>query len=184
MPDGARDLRSRRRLHSVVFADPEKALTAVGALRQAGFRIHDVHTPFPVHGMAEAMGLPETRLSYATLLGACVGLASAWAIQVWTHAFDWPLVIGGKDNLALPALVPVAFELAVLFAAFATVAALIVRRRLLPRSAPEHQPRPDVTDDRFVVLVEESDAAFSPAVFQRVTHALAPEEVVLGWRTY
>ena len=94
----------------------------------------DVHTPYPVHGMDEALGLPDTRLGLATLAGGLLGAGVAF-FQFWTHVVDWPLVIGGKSPLALPAQVPVSFELTVLFAAFATVGTFLARRRLFPRIA-------------------------------------------------
>lgn len=175
---------NRRRLHSVVFRDPQRAKHAVARLRAEGFTIHDVHTPFPVHGMEEAMGLPPTRLAWSTLAGGAAGVGLALSFQIWSHTSDWPLMIGGKDLLALPALVPVTFELGVLLAAFATVGTLLFRSRLFPRGDAPAQPRRDVSDDRFVVLVEEADARFSPARFESVTADLGPDEETRVWRTY
>ena len=125
---------SRRRIHTMAFDDPSRALAAVRALRADGFEVDDVHTPYAVHGMDEALGLPETRLGLATLAGGLLGAGVAFGFQFWTHAVDWPLVIGGKSPLALPAQVPVSFELTILFAAFATVGTFLARRRLFPRA--------------------------------------------------
>ena len=175
---------SRRRIHTLAFDDPSSALAAVRALRADGFEVDDVHTPYAVHGMDEALGLPETRLGLATLAGGLLGAGVAFGFQFWTHAVDWPLVIGGKTPLALPAQVPVSFELTVLFAALFTVFGLLARRRLFPRidGRPADQPHPRVTDDRFAVVVVERDGSFDPGRFARLCAALRPVEVVEDWR--
>lgn len=175
----------RMRQHLLVFDDPDKTLSAVKALRRAGYEVADVYTPFAVHGMCEALGLPETRLPYATFAGGTIGLGLGLALQIWTHTVDWPLDIGGKSNLAMPALVPVIFELVVLLAAFATVGALLVRGRLRPslgRGMPARQPLAAVTDDRFVVAVLERDASFSSEAFARVCNRLRPAEILRSRR--
>lgn len=174
----------RQSYHVLLFDDPERTVDAVRALRGRGFEVADVHSPFPVHGLDEALGLPPTRISRATLVGALVGLTVAGTFQVWSHTRGWPLLIGGKSNLAIPALIPVGFELTILFAAFATVGTLLVRSRLFPRagSAPASQPDLRATDDRFAVVVCERDGGFSAAGFREACAELAPVEVRMGWR--
>lgn len=175
---------TRRRVHALSFGDPHRTLEAVRRLRAEGFEVFDVHSPFLVHGMAEALDLAPSRLGWATFVGGLIGGTVAFGFQVWTHAIDWPLLIGGKSPLALPAQVPVSFELTVLFAAFATVGGLLASRRLFPRVGrrPASQPHPAVTDDRFVVLVVERDAGFSPARFGELVRLLGPMDVSEGWR--
>ena len=102
-----------KRYHAIVFDCPEQTLTGVRELRKAGFIVDDVHTPFPIHGMPEAMGLRDTRLAYGPLVGGIVGLAFAIWLQIWTHSVNWPINIGGKSMTAIPAIIPVSFELTV-----------------------------------------------------------------------
>lgn len=175
----------RMRQHWLVFDDPENCLSAVRVLRAQGYRIADVHSPFPVHGIEEALGWRETRLPWATFIGGSIGLAIAAALQLWVHMVDWPLNIGGKSLAAIPALVPVAFELIVLVAAFATVGALLFRGRLFPTTKgerPAAQPIDTVTDDAFVIRVVQGDASFSEPDFERVCRRLRPNEVLLDRR--
>ena len=176
----------RLAIHALVFEDPEHTLAAVRALRGEGFIVPDVHSPFPVHGMEEALGLRPSRLALATLVGGVMGGSLKLFFQSWVHIYDWPMNIGGKSPFSLPALVPITFEITVLIAAFFTLGALFVRRRLYPRLRSEAvptQPSPRATDDRFVVLVEERDAGFAPDRFRRLCATLAPVEVVMPWRT-
>ncbi len=176
----------RGRVHMLVFDEPEATLGAVRRLRGEGFDVADVHSPFPLHGAEEALSLRPTRIALATLLGGLAGGLGKLLFQGWVHVVDWPMNIGGKPDTALPALVPVTFELTVLVAAFATLGTLFLRRRLFPRLVPApapRQPHPRVTDDRFAVLVVERDGSFAPDRFRDLCQALRPVEVVEDWRT-
>lgn len=176
-------MHSSTRLHAVVFDDPDGALAAARALRSDGFDVADAHTPYAVHGMDEALGQPETRLPWATLIGGIMGGLVALALQIWTHAIDWPLNIGGKSNIAWPALIPVAFELVILFAAFATVGSLFAAVKLWPRwRVPKTQPHRLVTDNRFVLVVAERDASFAMPRFRKACAQLGAQEVIEGWQ--
>ena len=172
------------RLHAVFYDDPETALAAVHAFHAEGFRVEDVHTPYPVHGMAEAIGLSPTRIPYATLAGAVTGVAIAIGFQVWSHAFDWPLLIGGKDFFALPALAPVTFELGVLIASFATVGSLALLARFRPLASGRKQPCLSVTDDRFVLIVDECDASFAPKRFRDLVQESGSVRLIEAWKVY
>lgn len=171
----------RMRQHWLVFDDPEVCLAAVRTLRGEGYRIEDVHSPFPLHGIEQALGWRETRLPWATFVGGAIGLALAGLMQLWIHMVDWPLNIGGKSLHAIPALVPVAFELIVLFAAFATVGALLFKGGLRPTTKgerPATQPLDGVSDSTFVVRVVEGDGTFSRSDFDLICERLGPNKVL------
>jgi hypothetical protein len=143
------------------FADADSLLRAVPPLREACFRIHDAFSPFPVHGLDEAMAVRRTRLPVVTLVMGLCGLSLAIALQVYTNVIDWPLNVGGKpDNSAL-AFVPISFELTVLLGGLGTVGAFFLRARLYPGKKP-WLPAAGVTDDRFALVLRrpegESDA--------------------------
>jgi hypothetical protein len=146
----------------VVVAEFESAprlLAAVAHAREGGHEVLDVRTPFPVHGLDDAMGLRPSRLPWICFAAGMAGLLGGVALQVWTSAFDWPLNVGGKPFASLPAFVPVAFELVILFAGLATFFALVVLlRRRRPPGATIDVPR--ATDDRFALLVAGRDARF------------------------
>lgn len=142
-----------------IFTDELDLLGATRACRKAGFRIEDAFTPFAVHGLDEAMGLRPSRLTWVAFLAGLSGFGLMLYFEGWTSAVDWPLVIGGKAPLALPAFIPVAFEAMVLTAGLVTVAALFWRARLRPGKVPKLID-PRVTDDRFALVLIEYDAAF------------------------
>jgi hypothetical protein len=80
-------------------------------VRKAGYKIHDVYTPFPVHGLDHAMGLRETSLHTAGFIYAITGTTTALTFMSWVFTKDWPMDIGGKPHFALPAWIPITFEL-------------------------------------------------------------------------
>jgi hypothetical protein len=143
------------------FADADTLLRAVGPLREACFRVHDVFSPFPVHGLDQAMRLRRTRLPLVTLAAGLSGLALAIALQAYTNLVDWPMNVGGKPTNSALAFVPICFELTVLLGGLGTVAAFLLRARLFPGKQPP-LPIPGVTDDRLALVLrrpdDESDA--------------------------
>ncbi len=167
----------RKSAHNVIFDSPDRALRAVTRLRAEGFQVAEVYSPFPIHGLDEALGRRETHLPWATFAGGLLGMATGIFLTLWTHVVSWPLNIGGKTNSAVPAAIPIIFELTVLFAAFATVFALFARSRLYPRRKGDQAPglpSPRVTDDHFVVQVLEADASFAPERFAELCTELGP----------
>src|SRR5881394_3363897 len=141
------------------FADPDALLRAVLALRRERFRIYDVFSPHPVHGIDDALGLRRTRLPFVTLAAGLVGLSFAMAFQFYTNVLDWPVDVGGKPNNSTLAFIPICFELTVLAGGLATVLALFVRARLYPGKR-ERLAAPGVTNDTFALAVRRSDDVF------------------------
>jgi hypothetical protein len=160
-----------RRFFLSAFTREEDVLAAVRTLRREGYVIADIHAPYPVHGLDRAAGLPPSRLGWVCGAAGLLGAGSMLWFQTWTSAVSWPLDIGGKPFNSLPAFVPVVFEMGVLLAGLTTVAAFLLRSRLRPGKRPARD-LPGVTDDRFVVIVEETDAAFDPVHVRRLCAGL------------
>ena len=152
------DRADTKRLLLGTFDGEETLLQACRAARERNLGIFDTYTPYAVHGLDEAMGLKRTRLTRVCFFAGLAGAALAIGFQVWASAVDWPVNIGGKSHSALPALVPITFEMMVLFAALGTVLAFFVRVRLWPGRQPD-LPTAGITDDRFVLALEGGAAA-------------------------
>jgi Protein of unknown function (DUF3341) len=99
------------------FNNADKVTAAAKSIHAAGYTKFDIFTPYPVHGLDKAMGIPKTSVPKFALGGALIGLASAFALQYWTGAIDYKLNIGGKPLFAPHFGVPVFFELTVLCSA-------------------------------------------------------------------
>jgi hypothetical protein len=170
------------RYHVLVLDDADRTIDTVRRLRRDGFDLHDVYTPFAVHELDVEMGLAPTRLPWMTLIGGTLGVTLGLGFQAWTATASWPLNIGGKSDLALPALAPVPFESGVLLAALFSVAALFVASRLFPRGRPPSQPIAAVTDDRFAIVVREADAAFDPVKLAGVASEVGADPFIESWK--
>ncbi|MEA2600335.1 MAG: hypothetical protein QOF89_1327 [Acidobacteriota bacterium] len=138
------------------FTGETELLAAVRAARAGGFRIHDVFTPYAVHGLDEALEAPRSRLPWATLAGGLAGLAAAVGLQVWAAVVDWPLDVGGKPANSALAFLPISFELTILLGGLATAAAFFWRSGLGRRLDPRLMA-PDVTDDTLVLALALDD---------------------------
>ncbi len=161
-----------------VFEREEDILGATDAARREGLAILDVYTPYAVHGLDKAMGLQPSRLPWVCFLLGLAGATFKVWFEYWTTAVSWPLNVGGKPWNSWPAFVPVTFEVMVLFAGVSTVVAFFLVAGLRPwRKAVLIHPR--VTDDRFVLLIDQRDASFDLRAVRRLLerhHAVAIEE--------
>ncbi len=158
------------------FEHEDDLLAATVSARQQGLSIVDAFTPFAVHGLDKAMGLRPSRLTWVCFWGGMTGAVGMLWFEHWTAASSWAIDVGGKPWNALPSDVPVAFEAAVLLAGFGSVFALFAVSRLYPGKHVDLQMiRPGVTDDRFVLVIDETDAGFD---FHRVKELMCAAHAV------
>ncbi len=138
------------------FKDERDLLRSVRAVRQGGWSIIEAFTPYAVHGLDEAMGWRRSRLSAVCFVCGVVGVSLALVFQFWSTTRSWAVNVGGQPWNSLPAFVPVTFEAMVLFAGLGVVLALLIRCRLYP-GKKALLPLAAVTNDRFVLVIEEPD---------------------------
>jgi hypothetical protein len=140
-------------------------LRAAEKVRDAGYRKWDCHTPFPVHGLDDAMGLKASPVPYFTItagfLGVAVGLAMTGGLSVW----HYPIRVGGKALFSWQAYVPIYFELFVLLAALATMGSMLMLCRLGRWHSPLHDSNvmKEVTTERFAIVLDASDERYTEA---------------------
>jgi hypothetical protein len=153
-------------LHGVLadFSSPEKLLHAVKAARAQGYTKMEAYTPFPIHGIDDAMGAPQSKLGYISVCFGVLGMSAALLMIWWMGAVSYPLVIGGKPLFALEFSIPITFELTVLFSAFATVFGMFGLNKLPQLYHPvfNYQHFKGATDDRFLLVIEATDTHFEP----------------------
>ncbi|MBI2969014.1 MAG: DUF3341 domain-containing protein [Bacteroidetes bacterium] len=141
-----------------IYDDEERLIRAVKKIRKGGIAIHEVYTPFPVHGLREALGLPRTRMAIVSFLCSSTGVFLAlWGIW-YMMIYDWPMNIGGKPSFSflenLPSFVPPLFEAMVFSAAHGMVLIFLLRSWILPGVTPKN-PDPRTTADKFLVEIIE-----------------------------
>jgi len=136
-----------------IFDDEDVLVHSVEHIRHEGVKIHEVFTPFPVHGLDRALGYERSRIDIVAFLfgtlGLCLGITMIFSMM----GLDWPMNIGGKPNAAPPIFIPVSFECTVLLTAYGMTLTFFVVAKLLPGLTPKmFDPRS--TDDKFVVAIE------------------------------
>ena len=112
------------------FPTPDALVKATNEMRLKGFQGMDTYSPYPLHGGSEALGLPPSRVPFIALGGGITGVCTALAMQTYMNTIDYPLNVGGRPLLSLPAWVPITFELGVLLAAFGIFFGLLGLSRL------------------------------------------------------
>lgn len=150
---------STKAIHAI-YDDDEVLVSAAKKLHAAGIKVKEVFTPFPVHGLPEALHYPRTRLAIAAFIYGCTGLALGCLMMWYMNIFDWPQDIGGKPNWTfyhnVPAFIPPLFESAVFSAAHLMYWTLLFRSWIFPGVKPKN-PDPRTTDDKFLVWIETND---------------------------
>ncbi|MCC6166550.1 MAG: DUF3341 domain-containing protein [Caldilineaceae bacterium] len=147
---------------------------------QAGYRRISAYSPFPVEGLADAIGLRPTRLPYLVLIGGIAGGLGGYALQYYAAAIDYPLNIGGRPLNSWPAFIVVTFEMTILGAALVAALGMLLRNGLpQPYHAVFNAPRFHLaSQDRFFLCVEARDPNFDLAQTRQFLEGLGASEVV------
>jgi len=103
------------------YADEDALLEAAKHVRSLGYQRVEAYSPFPIHGLAQALGIRGVRLPRIVLIGGITGCVVALGMQWYSAVIDYPLNVGGRPYASWPSFMPIAFELTILFAGFAAV---------------------------------------------------------------
>ena len=145
------------------FSDPGALVHAVEGLRERGYTQLDTFTPFPIHGMDRAMGLPVSKLGFMVFVGGVTGGALGALMQWWMSDYDYAINISNKPLFAWESSIPIIFELTILFSALTAVGGMLalngLPRPYNPLFNSERFGR--ATDDGFFLHVSVRDGAFS-----------------------
>src|SRR6202140_3623026 len=171
----------RSHIYGVVaeFETAEELIAAAEKTRLAGYRRFEAYSPFPIEGLAEAIGLKRNAVPLITLIGGLCGGFGGFGLQYWVAVIAYPLNIGGRPLNSWPAFIPVTFEMTVLGAALSAVFGMLALNGL-PRP---HHPLFNVhrftnaSSDRFFVCIEARDPKFHLADTARFLQSLHAHHV-------
>ena len=163
------------------FTGPEALLAAAEKTRGAGFRRTDAFAPFPVHGLADALGLKKTRMAMIVLICGVCGALGAYFMMWYSSVIAYPFNVGGRPPHSWPAFIPITFELTVLSAAFGALLGMLALNGLPQpyhplfnvKSFAEHASR-----DRFFLLIQSNDPQFDAGATRAFLLNLEPQEVL------
>ncbi len=154
----------------------DSTVDAIENLKKAGFEDIKAYAPYPEHHIEHALGYGQSPVRVWTLVGALTGTSTAFAFTSWTSV-EWPLVVGGKPIISIPAFIPIVFEMSVLFGALATVIGLFVLSKL-PNVKPAVVYDPEFTAGRYGVYVEADGSRLEEA--RTIMNAEEPIELREG----
>lgn len=173
---------SEKVLYSItgLFNSADDIIKAAKAVAEKGYKKFDVNTPYPIHGMPEAMKLGGSKLGYAALVFGLSGTLAALLMTFWMSAVDYPLIIGGKPYFAFPKYVPIMFEVTVLAAAIGTVVTMLFFFFKFPNNAhPLHDTdyMKLVSSDKLGISIQAEDPLFDAEEVKRLFSELGAEQV-------
>lgn len=145
------------------YDTPEALMAAAERARLAGFSRMDAYTPFPVHGLSDAIGFRDSKVPYLVFGGGLMGAMFGYSLQYYVHVLDYPMNVGGKPLVSLPSMVPVTFECTILFAGLTAFFSMIALNKLpKPYHAIFNTPGFErATKDRFFLAIEARDPQYN-----------------------
>lgn len=146
------------------FKSAAEIFHACEKVRDAQYRRWDAHTPFPVHGLDRAMGLPRSKLPILVCMAGLTGVTAGMTMQWWMSAVDYKVLIAAKPYFSWQAFIPVTFEVMILFSAVCAVFGMLFINRLPQwhHSLLKSERFRRASDDRFFICIEAQDAKFDP----------------------
>ncbi len=161
------------------FKDPADLVAAARRAREQGYRRMDAYTPFPIEGLAEAIGFHHSRLPLIVLIGGIVGCIGGYLLQYYISVISYPVNVGGRPIHSWPSFIPVTFEMTILVAALAAVVGMLALNGLpMPYHPVFNVPRFALaTRDRFFLCIEATDPKFDREGTRRFLESLGPRGV-------
>jgi len=144
------------------FDTPGELIHAARKVRDAGYTAFDCFSPFPVHGIDEAMGIKRTILPVLVFAGGFAGTLGGLFLQWWMNAYNWPWIVSGKPSWSIPANIPIGFETTILVAVLTSFFGMWILNKLPQVWHPffrlERFGR--ASDDAFLLGIEARDERF------------------------
>lgn len=168
-------------LHGIMaeFDTPTELVEAARRVRDAGYVKTDAFSPFPLHEIDEALGIKRSILPYLIFAGGITGLMAGIGLEYFVHVYDYPIIVGGRPHFSLPAFIPPAYELTILFASFVAVFGMLFLNGL---PSPYHPvfnvPRFALaTREKFFLIIQSNDEKYDYSETRAFMEGLGAQEV-------
>jgi len=162
------------------FDSAQELVAAAHKTHEAGYQKLDAYSPFPIEGLAEAIGFHKNRVALVVLIGGIVGGLTAYGLQYWVAAITYPVNIGGRPYHSWPSFIIVTFELTILFAGVSSAVGMIALNGLpMPYHPVFNVPEfAKASENKFFLVVFSSDPKYDAARTRSFLAGLAPRMIV------
>ena len=161
------------------FDTPADLMHAAEKIRDAGFRRWDVFSPYPIHGMNQAMGLKNSKVGWFGFCGGVTGYTTGMIMIWWMNAVDYPIVVGGKPMFSPYFAFPPSYELTILLTAFGSIFGMMFLNRLPRLHHPllKHKRFARATHDGFFLVIETNDVKYSESETRKLLETTASKHI-------
>jgi hypothetical protein len=161
------------------FESAQELVAAAHKTHAEGYRKVDAYSPFPIEGLAEAIGFHKNRVSLVVLIGGLIGLVSAYALQYWVAVITYPTNVAGKPYHSWPSFIIVTFELTILFGGLSAMIGMLALNGLpMPYHPVFNVPEfAKASDNKFFLVVFSSDPNYDAAATRSFLASLAPRMI-------
>ncbi|MBS1702295.1 MAG: DUF3341 domain-containing protein [Armatimonadetes bacterium] len=177
----AHDFSDPTGLYAIVgeFDDPDTLMKAAEEARFAGYKEMDAYTPFPVHGMSEAIGFRDSKVPWTVIAFGIIGLTCGYTLQFYTSVIDYPMNVGGKPLNSIPSFIPVSYECTILFSAFSAAIGMFIYNKLPMPYHPIFNAKnfERASQDRFFLAIEAADPSYDEGKIEKLMREHGAVEV-------
>lgn len=161
------------------FDTPQELVAAAHKTHSAGYQKMDAYSPFPIEGLADAIGFHKNSVSFVVLIGGIIGGLSGYALQYWVSTIAYPLNIGGRPEHSWPSFIIVTFEMTILFAGLSAAFGMLALNGLPQPYHPVFNVPAftKATDNKFFLVVFSTDPKYDGARTREFLKGLAPRSV-------
>ena len=161
------------------FDDPSAVVAAARLTYGAGYRRINAYSPYPMEELMEAIGFRRNYVSLVVLISGLLGGIGGFALLAWTSAVDYPINVGGRPLVSVPAFIPITFECVILMAAFGAFFGNILMNRLPQPYHPVFNVPgfSRASSDRFFLCIKADDPRFDYGETRSFLEGLGAKEV-------
>jgi hypothetical protein len=157
------------------FDTPDQLIGAAKQARKAGYKRLEAYSPFPVHGLVDAVGFKDEKVPWIVFMGGLVGASCGYLLQYYTSVIDYPMNVGGKPLNSLPMFFPVTYEMTILFASFGAFLGMLALNKLpQPYHGAFNTPNFErASQDKFFLAIESDDEQFDEVETKKFMDTMA-----------
>jgi hypothetical protein len=161
------------------FDSAQELLTAAERTYQEGYREIDAYSPFPIEGLADAIGFHKNAVALVVLIGGLLGGLTAYSLEYWVAVITYPTNVGGRPYHSWPSFIVVTFELTILFGGiFSLVGMLALNKLPMPYHPVFNVPEfTKASENKFFLVVEASDPQYDAVGTRAFLSDLAPRMI-------